>query len=324
MGEWFRLVLGVACYRAQAGFPPSVQWVIFGFTDTRWETAAYLLGALAPMLFLTAAARVLRAARDRPPSWRAWLAGLVTRRSAGTMDATTDPVASADVDQPGARAGLPRWRRVLVVAAGIATALALAWYFVGPPWYLSQNSTGITYQEDVWLPGFQAIAGGHMPDTGVAGTQFGPGTQLACYWLMRHVTSFSVVGFRQAWALLSWAGISVLFVVFFLAFGYIRGLAISLLSALVYPALQEDAFRPSGQFASYWGWSNPLRYAGVVALLLLLPAVIRRCPSWRGVIGGAALGLVWGVMSSMGQENRLVGVIGALAPHALLLLTPPL
>jgi hypothetical protein len=322
LAAWFPFLLIVAYYRAKATFPPSVQWINFGFTDKRWVTATYLLGALAPMLFLAAAARVLRAAGDRPPSWRAWLAGLVTRRSAGTTNATPDPVASADVDRPGARAGLPRWRRVLVLAAGIATALALAWYFVGPPWYLSQNSTGITYQEDVWLPGFQAIAGGHMPDTGVAGTQFGPGTQLACYWLMRHVTSFSVVGFRQAWALLSWAGISVLFVVFFLAFGYIRGLAISLLSALVvYPALQEDAFRRSGQFASYWGWSNPLRYAGAVALLLLLPAVVRRCPSWRGVVGGAALGMVWGVMSYLGQENLAAGVVGALALGALLLLT---
>src|SRR5260370_18100208 len=165
MGEWFRLVLGVACYRAQAGFPPSVQWVIFGFTDKRWETAAYLLGALAPMLFLTAAARVLRAARDRPPSWRAWLAGLVTRRSVGVLDATRDPAASAGTGHPVIRPGLPGWLRALAVASGVATALARAWYFVGPPWYLSQTPTSITYQEDVWLPGFQAIAGRHLPGT---------------------------------------------------------------------------------------------------------------------------------------------------------------
>jgi len=170
------------------------------------------------------------------------------------------------------------------------------------------------------LPGLQAIAHGHMPDTGAAGTQFGPGTQLACYWIMRHVTSFSVVGFREAWAVLSWAGISILFLVFFLAFGYLRGLAISLLCALVYPGMQFDAFWQSGQYVSYWGWSNPLRYVGAVALLLLLPAVIRRCPSWSGVAGGVALGLVWGLMSYMGQENLLGGVIGALALSAVLVL----
>ncbi len=321
LAAWFPFLLIVAYYRAQATFPPSVQWVIFGFTDKRWETAAYLLGALAPMLFLTAAARVLRAARDRPPSWRAWLAGLVTRRSVGVLDATRDPVASAGTGHPGIRPGLPRWRRALGVAAGVATALALAWYFVGPPWYLSQTPTSITYQEDVWLPGFQAIAGGHLPDTGAAGTQFGPGTQLACYWLMRHVTSFSVVGFRQAWAVLFWVGVSVLFVAFFLAFGYVRALAVSALSALVYPPLRQVAFQTSGHFVGYWGWANPLRYAGAVALILLLPAVIRRCPSWRGIASGAALGLVWGVMSYMGQENLAAGVVGALALGALLLLT---
>ena len=321
LAAWFPFLLIVVYFRARATFPPSVQWINFGFTDKRWQTAAYLLGAVAPALFLTAAARVLRAARDRPPSWRAWLAGLVTRGSADLPDASTDPVASAGAGHPGVRAGLPRWRRALGMAAGVATALALAWYFVGPPWYLSQTLTNITYQEDAWLPGFQAIARGHLPGTGAAGTQFGPGTQLACYWLMRHVTSFSVVGFRQAWAVLFWAGVSVLFVAFFLAFGYVRGLAVSVLSALVYPPLRQVAFQPSGQFAGYWGWANPLRYAGAVALILLLPAVIRRCPSWRGVVGGAALGLVWGVMSYMGQENLAAGVVGALALGALLLLT---
>jgi hypothetical protein len=35
------------------------------------------------------------------------------------------------------------------------------------------------------------------------------GTQLACYWLMRRVTSFSVVGFWQAWAALFWAVLNV-------------------------------------------------------------------------------------------------------------------
>lgn len=321
LAAWFPFLLVVVYFRARATFPPSVRWINFGFTDRRWVTAAYLLAALAPALFLTAAARVLRAARDRPASWRAWLSGLVTRGSADLPTDAAEPVAAVGDAHPGAEAGWRRWRRPLVVAAGVATALALGWYFVGPPWYLSQTSTNITLQEDALLTGLQAIASGHLPDTGVAGTQFGPGTQLACYWLMRHVTSFSVVGFRQAWAVLFWAGVSVLFVAFFLAFGYLRGLAVSLLSALVYPSLRQVSFQPSGQFLGYWAWANPMRYVGAVALIILLPAVIRRCPAWRGVIGGAALGLVWGVMSYMGQENLAAGAVGALALGALLLLT---
>jgi len=339
---WFPFLLVVAYLRAKATFPQTVQWINFGFTDKRWETASYLLCALAPALLLTAAARVLQAGRDHPPSWRAWLAGLFPRGSTdrtATTDAATTDAATTDAAAPDAGAaapdaataastrrsavgaGAPPWRRALIVAAGVATALGLAWYFLGPPWYVSHTPTGISDQEDLFLGGFQAIASGHLPYVGVAGNQYGPGTQIVCYWLMKHVTSFSVVGFRQSWALLQWAGASVLFVAFFLAFGYVRGLLVSLLSALVYPTLREVAFLPAGHFDGYWAWANPLRYAGAVALVLLLPAIIRRCPSWRGIVGGAAMGLVWGVMTYMAQENLAAGVVGALALSALLLLT---
>jgi uncharacterized membrane protein (UPF0136 family) len=207
----------------------------------------------------------------------------------------------------------------MLPAAGLLTALGLAWYFTGPPWYLSKTSTPISWQEDVVLIGLQAVAKGHLPYVGVASVQYGPGTQVAAYWLMRHVTSFSVVGFREAWALFVWAGTSVLFAVFFLAFGYARGLAVSVLSALVYPALQKVAFQPGGSFDGYFGWANPLRYVGVITLVLLLPAVVRRSPSWRGVAAGIAIGALWGLTSYLAQENLAGGVIGALAVGGLLL-----
>jgi len=137
-------------------------------------------------------------------------------------------------DAVGSAAGGSRGGRgILPVMAGLATALGLAWYFSGPPWYLDKTRTPISHQEEVVLIGLQAVAKGHLPYVGVASVQYGPGTQVAAYWLMRHVTSFSVVGFREAWALLVWAGVSMLFAVFFLAFGYLRGLAVSVLSALV-------------------------------------------------------------------------------------------
>src|SRR5262249_34037260 len=139
-------------------------------------------------------------------------------------------------------------RGMLPAAAGLVTALGLAWDFAGPPWYLSKTSSPISHQEEVVLIGVQAVAKGHLPSAGVASVQYGPGTQVAAYWLMRHVTSFSVVGFREAWALLVWAGVSVLFAVFFLAFGYARGLAVSVLSGVVYPALHLVAFQPGGSF----------------------------------------------------------------------------
>jgi uncharacterized membrane protein (UPF0136 family) len=231
------------------------------------------------------------------------------------------PLADQQVDADGDAAPRPRSRAhaLLPVAAGLATAIGLAWYSVGPPWYLSQTSTPISHQEEVVLIGLQAVAKGHLPYVGVASVQYGPGTQVAAYWLMRHLTSFSVVGFREAWALLVWAGVSVLFAVFFLAFGYRRGLAVSVLSALVYPALHQVAFQPGGSFNGYFGWASPLRYVGLVALVLLLPATVRRCPSWPGAVAGAVLGALWGLTSYLAQENLAGGAIGALAVGALLL-----
>ena len=320
LAAWFPFLLIVVYFRAEATFPPSVQWLYYGFTDKRWVSACYLLGVLGPMIFLTTAARVLTVGRGHPPTWRAWFAGLF-RRNGGA--ASQPPGAEHASDAPGEPTG--RWRsqvgRILTVAAGLATAFGLAWYFFGPPWYLAQNTSVVTPQEDLWLNGFQAIARGHLSYTGPAAIQYGPGTQSVAYWLMRHVTSFSMVGFREAWALFTWVGASILFAVFFLAFGYARGLAVSLLSALVYPALHQIAFRAGGTFDGYWGWANPLRYAGMIALVLLLPAVVRRSPSWRGAAAGAAIGVLWGVTSYLAQENLIAGAIGALVIGALLMLS---
>jgi hypothetical protein len=111
----------------------------------------------------------------------------------------------------------------------------------------------------------------------------------------------------------------VLFAVFFLAFGYARGLAVSVLSALVYPALHLLAFQPRGSFDGYFGWASPLRYVGLIALVLLLPAAVRRSLSWRGAATGAAIGALWGLTSYLAQENLAGGAVGALAAGGVLL-----
>jgi hypothetical protein len=59
----------------------------------------------------------------------------------------------------------------------------------------------------------------------------------------------------------------------------------------------------------------------MIALVALLPAVIRRCPSWRGTGAGAALGALWGVASYLAQENLIAGATGALVVGSLLLLS---
>jgi len=318
LAAWFPFSLIVVYYRAEATFSPTVHYIYSPYDDKRWETAAYLLGTVAPVVFLTTAARVLAVGRGRPATWRAWFTGLFPRIAATDPGRRTAPhAAGAASNRAG---GWRNWaRRMLPVAAGLATALGLAWYFVGPSWHLVGNSAPISRQEDVWLIGLQAIAKGHLPYVGVSEVPYGPGTQLATYLLMHHVTSFSMLGFRQAWSLEVWAGVSVLFAVFFLAFGYVRGLAVSLLGALCYPALSMVGFHPGGPFAGYFGWASPLRYVGVIALVLLLPAVVRRCPSWRGAAAGTAIGALWGLTSYLAQENLAGGAVGALVIGVLLL-----
>jgi hypothetical protein len=76
LAAWFPLLLVVVYYRARATIPPPVRYVYFPYDDKRWETAAYLLGVIAPVILLTTVARVLTVARGIPPTWRAWFTGL--------------------------------------------------------------------------------------------------------------------------------------------------------------------------------------------------------------------------------------------------------
>jgi hypothetical protein len=329
---WFPLLCIIAYYRAEATLPLTQIWISFGYLDKRWLTAAYLIGALAPMVLLVGAARVLEAGRAHPASWRAWLTGLSSgrlRSEPATLAADTEPAEPATAQRSAADGqSISAVRHVLAtrvirISAGLLTALGLAWYFYGPPWYLNRTAGAdkLVYQEDLYLSGLQAISKGAVPYIGPAAIQYGPGSQWFAYLYMRHIATFSVVGFREAWATFEWAGASLLFAVFFLALGYARGLFAALLSALMYPALKQLDFVPHGAYTGLFAWANPLRYAGAITLILLLPAAIRRAPAWRGVAGGLALGLVWGLLSYVAQENLLAGVVGMAVLAALLLLS---
>ena len=338
LAVWFPLLLVVAYYRAKSTLPSSVVWISFGYLDKRWVTACYLVCALAPILLIIAAARVLTAGRSHPLTWRAWLSALApARRADGKLDdqGTVDDQGVDDtVDDQGTTAradsedAAPRswWgARWVSVAVGVLTALGLAYYFYGPPWFLNRASGAgpVSLQEDVFLSGLQAISKGATPYIGPAAVQYGPGTQLLSYLYMRHIGTFSVVGFRESWALFGWAGASIFFVVLFLALGYGRGLAATLMTALIYPALHlvGFGFLTGASYSGFFGWANPLRYVGAVALILLLPKVIRRAPSWRGLTGAAVLGLLWGFLSYIAQENLVAGAVGAVVVGALLLLS---
>ncbi len=319
LAVWFPLLLVPAYYRAKSTLPTPVKWIAFGFMDKRWITATYLVGALAPMLLLVIATRVLAAGRAHPQSWRAWLRGLAPAPRAPAQD---DPGHGSAGTAATAAPSSSWWSAPSIRAAiGVLTAVGIAYYFYGPPWYLSRSagSGPIGGQQDVFLAGLQAISKGTVPYIGPASVQYGPGAQLLSYLYMRHIGGFSVLGFRESWAMLQWVGATIFFVVLFLALGYGRGLAASLMSALIYPALQLMGFLPGRGYNGFWGWADPLRYAGAIALILLLPAVIRRAPSWRGLTGAAVLGLLWGALSYVAQENLIAGAVGALVVGAVML-----
>ncbi len=344
---WFPLVDVIAYYRGESTLPPTQVWIAFGYQDKRWVTAAYLIGAVAPMVLLVFASRVLQAGREHPATWRSWLRDLAPGRqtyataAAGVAahTAVTDSAPATTgtgetaVTPAGERKGAPgkaalaaTVRRfpgasVIRVTAGLLTALGLAYYFYGPPWYLNRTSGSVSlgFQEDLYLGGLQAISKGAVPYIGSAAIQYGPGSQWFTYEYMRHFATFSVVGFRESWAMFEWAGASILFVVFFLALGYFRGLVAALMSALIYPALHLMEFVPGSSYTGFFGWASPLRYAGAISLLLLLPAAIRRAPAWSGLAGAFVLGLIWGVLSYVAQENLAAGAVGAVVLSALLL-----
>lgn len=333
---WFPFLLAVAYLWAHKTVPSTTVWISFGFLDKRWITGLYLLGVLAPMLLLVAASRVLAAGRGHPATWRALLAALAP--AAGRHRSQGGPATPESAASAGTGAHAPvrhvRSRRAAGgwtwlfrsaaarVSAKIATVVAIAWYFYGPPWYLHRTAGEvISYQEDVFLGGIQAISHGAVPYIGPAAEQYGPGAQLLSYLYMRHFGGFSVVGFRESWAMFQWTGASILFIAFVLALGYRRGLIAVLASVLIFPALRELGFVAGQTYYGYFGWSDPLRYAGVIALVLLLPAAVRRCPGWRGRFAAGSLGLVLGVTSYIAQENFLASIVGAVAVSALLLLS---
>jgi hypothetical protein len=293
LAAWFPLLVVPAYLAARSTFAPTVEWNrAFGFMDKRWETSLYTLGTLAPILLLLGSARLLEVE-----------GGARARLGALLRGAERTPA----VPPPDLRLGT-----VFRIAGGVLTAAALAYYFFGPPWHLERNAAPIDYHEDVHLGAFQAISRGDTPYIGPAAVQYGPGAQLLEYLYMRHVGGFSVVGMRESFALFHWAGATVFLVALFLRFRFVQALATSLLAALIYPTLQLFGFSSSA-WEGFFGWANLLRYTGVFLVVFLLPGVVDRLPSRRGVAAGLVLGFAWGVLSFVAQENLIGGAVGAVA-----------
>jgi hypothetical protein len=282
----------------------------------RWATSwllAFQLGALVLLPALIAATRALR--DDQIPGW---LFGFVNKRwliaayNVIVVTIVLFPVAIhrlqghivEDMATGGAIQPTPAWRRWTIRAAGATLVTALTLYFAGPPWHLNRHHRPIDWHEQAHLGPLQAIAKGHLPFIGPASTQYGPGAQVMMYGVMRAVGRFDIPAFRTAWAVFQAIG---LFIVAGLAYCWIGlfGVLAVVPLALGYSPLAFYGSLPDGTFGGYFGWANPLRYAGTLVAVPALAALVSDDPAtaprfdWRAI----GLGAVWALSAWVAQEN---------------------
>ena len=283
---------------AEAAKPPTQHSPLYAYFDRRWLVALFLLGSLGPLVVLPILARAASAARTSSMSEPSPVAGI--------SDAV-EPMSSPPVRGPRARWTRSTW-------AKLALGAALGWYFFGPPWGIVYNQQPIDAHEIFQLGALQAWAAGATPYIGAAGSQYGPGSQLVAWLYMLHLGSFSIVGFRESFALFQWSAATVLLGAIFVRLRLRLAIATALLALLLFPSFDELAFGNLGRltphhvFGGFFGWFNLWRFTGVAVLLLFFPKVAS-APRHR-LLRGLALGIFWGLTCYLAQEDLAAGILG--------------
>jgi hypothetical protein len=217
---------------------------------------------------------------------------------------------------PNGRAGTASGSvSVARVGLRIAVCAGLAWYVAGPPWHLERNHRELNGHEQVNLGPLQAIDKGFLPYTGPASSQYGPGSQMLTFAVMKGSGHFDLISYREAGAILH---LLTAFGILLTAALWLEGwmLVPLFLLALAYSPLGFFYWEPNGALEGFYGWGNGLRYLGAALFLGGLPVVVRARSS-AAVPLGAALGL----FCFMSQENLSTAVSGAALLLALLWLT---
>jgi hypothetical protein len=301
----FVLALVPVWLMAARTHPPTEEWLGYGFFDKRWVISTFLLGTIGVMVVLVAVAQLVRAAATAPASWGGW-----ARAAFEPEGGAAPPRLGSDRD----------WKRTLLAAL---PALVLAFYFFGPPWHVALSEVNL--HENPMLSGVQAIANGAVPYIDEAAVQYGPGSELIHYAYMQ-AAGFDLQGFRESTVLLYLVGSAIFFAIVFIRLPFKLAAIASLASVVLFPALQMIAFQGDGSvdnqirlsMEGIWGWPNPMRYLGVFALAMLFPVIPGLRTRRRSIAAAAGLGVFWGLMCFISQENLPGGVI-ALGVIALLL-----
>jgi hypothetical protein len=213
---------------------------------------------------------------------------------------------------PCDRGSVPGWR---VVALKILACAALGWYFAGPPWHLERNHREIDGHEQVNLGPLQAVEKGYLPYTGPASSQYGPGSQMLTFAVMKWRGQFNLIGYREAGALLHLlTALGICLTAALFLDGWM--LVPVMLLALAYSPLGFFYYESNGALEGFYGWANGLRYLGAALFLGGLPAVLRARPA-----AAVALGSALGLFCFMSQENLSTAVTAAALLLVLLWLT---
>jgi hypothetical protein len=191
------------------------------------------------------------------------------------------------------------------VGLKLLCAVVVAAYFLAPPWNLPASALG--YHETQTMGGVQAIATGSLPYIDAAAIQYGPGTELANYAFITGTHQMSVDGLRQTSLLFAWVAGTLFLGALYLRVRPLAAAVTTVAAFTLFPTLQMFHFTADGFIAGFWGWTNLLRYAGVFVLAMLFPAIVAR--AGRKEVPAVALGVVWGVLCLMGQENLIGGAL---------------
>lgn len=221
--------------------------------------------------------------------------------------------ASRGVESPGRDAPpRPARRSWLPTLPGLIAIVALAWYFGGPPWHLDRHHRWIESHEEAHLGALQAVSKGYLPYVGPASTQYGPGSQVLLYQIMRRAPGFDIVSFRTAWAVFHFATLLAVAIAAYLWLGLGSAAAVIVLAAF-YSPLAFYGTAPDGTLAGFYGWGSGLRY---LAPILIVPSLVRAAGvdphapplASRWVV---LFGVLWGAASWVSQENLSSTAIAA-------------
>ena len=274
------------------------EYFLFGFLDKRWIVYGYLITIGSFLVLPAFFKRLTDACENEPATWRDFVKAFV---------ATGVPSSSRAQEEPR------HWMISLAIHfTKSILAVALAAIFFAPPWHIPLVMRPVDYHEMVHFGGLQAIDRGFLPYIGAASVHYGPGFQLLMYYYMKFTHQFTIIGFRESFAVTHWLAATIFMVAVFLRFRLLLATAIAFI-AVSLPPLTFFQLTAAGTLTGFYGWANGLRYLGALLMLLFLPTVLTSETSSRTVLAkSAGLGLAFGFFCYMAQENLAAGGLSTL------------